>query len=284
MRLNEINGLQEYLKTIGEYEIYTPEKEQEMFKRLREGETGVRENIINSNLKLVVAVAKKYKGWSGLNFVDLIQEGSFGLMTAVDKFDYTLGFKFSTYAVHWIKQSITKAIMNKGRAIRLPAHITDKVSKVKKAEKELSQELGRDPSYEEIAKRLGMLQSEVKDIYEISLAAISLDTPVGDEEDSTLADFIEDTHFESPTAAIAKRDLREQIFKVMDSLEPREKTVLIKRYGLEENREPMTLEEIGQDLGLSRERIRQIEEKALRKMRNPIRSEQLKMYAADMVA
>lgn len=278
--VNYVNGLQDYLRKIGEYELYTPEEEQAVFQRLKEGDPDARDEIINRNLKLVVAIAKKYKGWSGLSFTDLIQEGSFGLMSAVDKFDHTLGYKFSTYAVYWIKQAITRAIMNKGKAIRLPAHIVDKVNKVKKAEIALANEFNREPTIEEIANKLGISAQEVKDIQDMNMAVISLDLPVGEEEEDTMLDFIEDTKFESPAENIDKLDLKEQLLKVMDSLDPREKTVLVKRYGLEDG-EPMTLEEIGKELNLSRERIRQIEEKALRKMRNPIRSEQLKIYMAD---
>lgn len=280
MPVNYVNGLQDYLKKIGEYEIYTPEEEQEMFKRLAAGDKNAREEIINRNLKLVVAIAKKYKGWSGLSFTDLIQEGSFGLMAAVDKFDYKLGYKFSTYAVYWIKQSITKAMVNKGRVVRLPAHIVGLINKVKKAERALALELDKEPTEEQIGERLGISAQEVKDALEMNLVALSLDTPIGDEEEDTILDFIEDKAFESPIERVAKEDLKEQLLKVMDSLESREKTVLIKRYGLEDG-EPMTLDEIGKELNLSRERIRQIEEKALRKMRNPIRSEQLKIYMAD---
>jgi len=279
-RVNEINGLQEYLKTIGEFEVLTPEQEKIMFEDLKKGKEGVRAEIINRNLKLVVAIAKKYKGWSGLTFTDLIQEGSFWLMASVDKFDCSLGYKFSTYATYWVKQAITKAIINKGRAIRLPAHINDRVYKINKLQKQLSLELDREPTNEEIAERLHITPEDVKDALDISMTAISLDTPIGDDEEDCIIDFVADTKFESPTSALAKQDLKEQLLKVMDSLDPREKTVLIKRYGLE-SEEPMTLEEIGAEMNLSRERIRQIEEKALRKMRNPIRSEQLKIYMAD---
>lgn len=277
---NCINGIQEYLKSIGEYELLTADEEKQMFQKLREGNEDFRTELIQRNLKLVVAIAKKYKGWCGLSFNDLIQEGNFGLMTAVDKFDYTLGYKFSTYATYWIKQAISKAIVEKGRSIRLPAHIVDKVSKVKKAEKALAQELGRHPSEEEIANRLSISALEVKDIIEMSQMTMSLDMPVTDDDEDCLVDFIEDKKFETPTQHMAKVDLKEQLLKVMRSLDEREQKVLIKRYGLEDG-EPMTLEEIGQEMNLSRERIRQIEEKALHKLRNPVRSASLKIYMAD---
>lgn len=279
MKLNTINDVQTYLKQIGEYELLTDEQEKELFKRLAAGEENIKEEIINRNLKLVVAIAKKYKG-CGLQFMDLIQEGAFGLMAAVDKFNVDLGYKFSTYATYWIRQAITKAIINKSRAIRLPAHMNDRLSKVKQTERALAIELNREPTIEEIANRLQLEPQEVKDIFDMSQMLISLDAPIGDEDDGTIGEFIEDTHFVSPTAAMAQKDLKEQLLKVMDSLEEREKEVLIKRYGIL-TEEPMTLEEVGKEMGLSRERIRQIEEKALRKMRNPIRSEQLKIYMAD---
>lgn len=277
---NEVNTIQAYLKQIGEYDVYSLEEEQEAFKKYKETkDEHIKEEIVNRNLKLVVAVAKKYKG-RGILFQDLIQEGSFGLMSAVDKFDYTLGFKFSTYATYWIKQSITRALAEKSRTIRVPAHIGEKIIKIKKATAQLSLELNKEPTYTEIAAKLQMDEKEVKEIAEIGLNALSLDTPMGVDEDTCIGDYIEDDRFETPSQSVDKKDLKEQLLQVMESLDPREKTVLIKRYGLDG--EPMTLDDIGEELGLSRERIRQIEEKALRKMRNPIRSEQLKVYMADL--
>lgn len=276
-----INGLQAYLRSIGNYELLDAETELELFKKYKEeNDIAAKEQLINSNLKLVVYVAKKYKG-TDLGLLDLIQEGNFGLIAAIDKFDYTLGYKFSTYATYWIKQAISRAIVNKNRPIRLPAHIVEKYNKIKKAEKDLLQEKQIGVSVEAIAAHLQWEVQEVQDIYDKVQTCVSLDTPIGDDGEDTLGDFIEDSHFESPSAAAVKKDLKHSLMKVMDSLEEREKKVLIYRYGLEDE-EPKTLEEIGVLFNLSRERIRQIEEKALRKLRNPIRSEQLKIYLADL--
>lgn len=283
MTISNINDIQTYLKQIGEYELLTQEQEKELFIKYQENKDDkIKEEIINRNLKLVVAIAKKYKGL-GLQFMDLIQEGSFGLIAAVDKFDINLGYKFSTYATYWVKQAIVKAIINKGKTIRLPAHINNRLCKIRQVQKEISLETGKEATEAQIAEKMGLTEMEVKELLEIGQYTISLDTPVDDEENSTMLDFIEDKKFESPTSALVKKDLHNQLIKIMNTLEEREKEVLIKRYGLETDY-PMTLEEVGKDLGLSRERIRQIEEKALRKLRNPIRSEKLKIYMAELAA
>ena len=211
-----VNGLQEYLKSIGNYEIMTPEQEKQAFQDLEAGIDSRRDDIIKANLKLVVSIAKKYRG-GDLSFNDLIQEGAFGLMTAVDKFDYKLGYKFSTYATYWIKQAMSKAIMNTGKNIRLPAHITNEASKIRKAEAQLRTDLGREPTYIEVAEMLKVDPREIKDIYEVCLNTLSLDVPIGDEEDGTMGDFIEDTKIENPINSLMNRDLKDQLYKSMES-------------------------------------------------------------------
>jgi len=281
--MTEINDVKTYLRQIGEYKLLTEEEEKELFKKYRETkDEHIKEELINRNLKLVVSIAKKYSG-TKLNFMDLVQEGNFGLISAIEKYNVDLGYKFSTYATYWIRQSISKAIIDKNKIVRLPAHIINKISKMKQTETLLMTELNRTPTIEEIASRMQVLPQEVKELKDISLDTMSLDITLNDENDDTLADVVEDKKIETPSSALARKDLREQLLKVMDSLDPREKDVLIKRYGLITG-EPMTLEETGLELGLSRERIRQIEEKALRKMRNPIRSDQLKGYMAELAA
>lgn len=274
--VNGVNGLQEYLKSIGQYSLMTPEQEQQAFAELAAGNMDRRDDIIKANLRLVVSIAKKYRG-SDLSFNDLIQEGAFGLIAAIDKFDYTLGYKFSTYATYWIKQSISKAIMNTGKTIRLPAHINNEASKIRKVENQLRIDLGRDPSYIEVAKALNIKPSSIKNIYEVCLNTVSLDVPIGDKDDGTIGEFIEDNKIQTPIENALQKDLRKQLYKSMSSLEEREKSILIKRFGLDDNH-PKTLDEIGAEMHLSRERIRQIEEKALRKLRNPIRNENLRDY------
>jgi RNA polymerase primary sigma factor len=281
--MKDINDIQTYLKQVGEYPLLTEDEEKKLFLKYKETkDEKIREELVNRNLKLVISIAKKYKG-TKLNFMDLVQEGNFGLMAAIDKYNVELGYKFSTYATYWIRQAISKALVDKNKIVRLPAHIVNKISKMRQTEMQLATELNRTPSIEEIANRMQVLPQEVMDLKDINLEALSLDIPVGQDEDGTLGDFIEDYKTKSPSKEAEKLDLKEQLLSVMDSLDPREKEVLIKRYGLI-TEEPLTLEETGAAMGLSRERIRQIEEKALRKMRNPIRSNQLKIYIAEMAA
>lgn len=265
-----------YLKEIGKVPLLTREEEIELAKRIENGDEAAKKKLAEANLRLVVSIAKKYIG-SGMSFLDLIQEGNLGLIKALDKFDYTKGYKFSTYATWWIRQSITRAIADQGRTIRIPVHMIENINKLIRIQKQLIQELGREPYPEEIAKIMKMDVDKVRDIMKIAQKPISLDTPVGEEENSQLGDFIEDENIDTPVDIATHTLLREQLIHVMETLTPREQEVLRLRFGLDDGR-TRTLEEVGVKFNVTRERIRQIESKALRKLRHPSRSKQLKGY------
>lgn len=265
-----------YLKEIGKVPLLTPEREAELSKRMSEGDEKAKQELVEANLRLVVSIAKRYLG-KGLFFLDLIQEGNLGLMKAVSKFDYTKGYKFSTYATWWIRQAITRAIADQARTIRIPVHMVETIHKVTKVQRQMLQECGRDVSADEIAKEMNMSSDKVREIIKIAQDPISLETPVGEEEDSHIGDFIEDDTSPAPADAASYTLLREQLCEVLHTLTPREEQVLKLRYGLEDGR-TRTLEEVGQQFNITRERIRQIEAKALRKLRHPSRSKKLKDY------
>ena len=269
--------VKQYLKEIGRVPLLDPEREAELARRTSEGDEKAKKELVEANLRLVVSIAKRYVG-KGLFFLDLIQEGNLGLMKAVSKFDYTKGYKFSTYATWWIRQAITRAIADQARTIRIPVHMVETIHKVTKASRELLQEKGREVSAEEIAKELdGMNPERVREIMKIAQDPISLETPVGEEEDSHIGDFIEDQESPAPAEAASYELLREQLNEVLRTLTPREEQVLRLRFGLEDGRQ-RTLEEVGQQFNITRERIRQIEAKALRKLRHPSRSKKLRDY------
>ena len=269
--------VKQYLKEIGRVPLLDPEREADLARRTSLGDEKAKKELVEANLRLVVSIAKRYVG-KGLFFLDLIQEGNLGLMKAVSKFDYTKGYKFSTYATWWIRQAITRAIADQARTIRIPVHMVETIHKVTKTSRELLQEKGREVSAEEIARELdGMNPERVREIMKIAQDPISLETPVGEEEDSHIGDFIEDQESPAPAEAASYELLREQLNEVLRTLTPREEQVLRLRFGLEDGRQ-RTLEEVGQQFNITRERIRQIEAKALRKLRHPSRSKKLRDY------
>ena len=262
-----------YLKEIGRVPLLTAEEEVDLARRMEAGDESARHRLEEANLRLVVSIAKRYVG-RGMMFLDLIQEGNLGLLKAVEKFDYSKGYKFSTYATWWIRQAITRAIADQARTIRIPVHMVETINKYIRVSRQLLQELGRDPTPEEIAHRMGLSVARVREIMKISQEPVSLETPIGEEEDTHLSDFIEDEAAPDPADAASMLLLKEQISEVLTTLAPREAEVLRLRFGLVDGRS-RTLEEVGQNCGVTRERIRQIEAKALRKLRHPVRLRKL---------
>lgn len=265
-----------YLKEIGRVPLLSPDEETELAKRMAEGDSYAKKRLSEANLRLVVSIAKKYVG-RGMQFLDLIQEGNLGLLKAVEKFDYTKGFKFSTYATWWIRQAITRAIADQARTIRIPVHMVETITKVKKVSSQLLHETGHDPSAEEIADKLEMPAERVREIMRIAQDPVSLETPIGEEEDSHLGDFIPDDDAPAPADAASLMLLKEQLNEVLSTLTDREAKVLRLRFGLEDGRS-RTLEEVGKEFDVTRERIRQIEAKALRKLRHPSRIKKVKDF------
>jgi RNA polymerase primary sigma factor len=265
-----------YLKEIGKVPLLSAEEEIELAQRMEKGDEEAKKKLAEANLRLVVSIAKRYVG-RGMLFLDLIQEGNLGLIKAVEKFDYSKGYKFSTYATWWIRQAITRAIADQARTIRIPVHMVETINKLIRVSRQLLQELGREPSPEEIAKEMNMPVERVREILKISQEPVSLETPIGEEEDSHLGDFIQDDHVPVPADAATFTLLKEQLSEVLDTLTEREQKVLRLRFGLDDGR-ARTLEEVGKVFNVTRERIRQIEAKALRKLRHPSRSRKLKDY------
>ena len=265
-----------YLKEIGRVALLTQEEEQVLAQRIEQGDEEAKNQMIEANLRLVVAVAKRYVG-RGMHFLDLIQEGNMGLLKAVEKFDYRKGYKFSTYATWWIRQSITRAIADQARTIRIPVHMVETINKVARASHQLVQELGREPNAVEIAQYLDLPLSKVEEIMKLSQEPISLETPVGEEDDSHLGDFIQDNEVSEPMEAAAANSLREQLEKALSMLTEREAKVLRLRFGFEDGK-THTLEEVGKVFNVTRERVRQIESKALRRLRHPSKSKALRDF------
>ncbi|MBQ7277852.1 MAG: RNA polymerase sigma factor RpoD [Clostridia bacterium] len=265
-----------YLKEIGKVPLLNPQEEVEIAARMAEGDEEAKHQLAEANLRLVVSIAKRYVG-RGMLFLDLIQEGNLGLIKAVEKFDYRKGYKFSTYATWWIRQAITRAIADQARTIRIPVHMVETINKLIRVNRQLVQEYGRDPRPEEIAKEMGISEEKVREILKIAQEPVSLETPIGEEDDSHLGDFIPDDDAPAPAEAVASTLLKEQLMEVLSSLTPREARVLRLRYGLDDGK-ARTLEEVGREFNVTRERIRQIEAKALRKLRHPSRSKKLKDF------
>lgn len=268
--------IREYLKEIGSIPLLTQEQEQELAKRKAEGDTLAGQKLVEANLRLVVSIAKRYTG-RGMSFLDLVQEGNIGLMKAVEKFDYAKGYRLSTYATWWVKQSVTRALADQSRTIRLPVHMVEAVNRVRRAQRALAVRLGREPSNEEIGKEVGMSEKRVTELMQSSGDTVSLETPVGDEDGSNLGDFVADDANASTEEKAESVFLREEIDQMLQGLNPREREVIILRFGLETGH-PMTLEEVGKRFKVTRERIRQIETAALRKLRNPSRSRKIRDF------
>ena len=275
-RGNAEDPVRMYLKEIGRIPLLSSEEEIELAKRMEEGDEEAKKKLSEANLRLTVSIAKRYSG-RGMQFLDLIQEGNLGLIKAVEKFDYRKGYKFSTYATWWIRQSITRSIADQARTIRIPVHMVETMNRVNRTSRRLLQEYGREPTPEEIAEAMNLPVERVLEISKISQEPVSLETPIGEEEDSHLGDFIQDEHIPVPADEAAHTLLREQLEKVMDTLSEREQKVLALRFGLEDGK-PHTLEEVGREFQVTRERIRQIEAKALRKLRHPTRSRKLRDF------
>ena len=269
-----------YLKEIGKYPLLTTEEEIALAKQIAEGtpeeQAAAKKKLSEANLRLVVSIAKRYVG-RGMQFLDLIQEGNLGLIKAAEKFDYTKGYKFSTYATWWVRQAITRAIADQARTIRIPVHMVETINKLIRVNRQLAQELGRDPTPAEIAKEMGISESKVREIIKIAQEPVSLETPIGEEEDSHLGDFIEDENAPAPAEVASNAMMREQLQEVLHTLTPCEEKVIRLRFGLEDG-QAHTLEEVGKEFNVTRERIRQIEAKALRKIRHPGRSKKLRDY------
>ena len=274
--INTSDPVRMYLREIGKVPLLTQEEEQEIARRISEGDQEAARQMTEANLRLVVSIAKRYVG-RGMQLLDLIQEGNLGLLKAVEKYDHTKGFKFSTYATWWVRQAITRALADQARTIRIPVHMVETMNKLTQCSRKLQQELGREPTLDELAKVMHMSPERINEIRQMCMEPVSLESPVGEEDDSHLGDFIEDDSGSQPAEAVSQAMLRQQLMEILDTLSEREAKVLRLRYGLDDGR-PRTLEEVGKEFNVTRERVRQIEAKALRKIRNPNRSSKLRDF------